>query len=87
MLALYGGMKEKISNAMTNKENRDILQPDRYVHLRYRLAESTDGREIWRYESLLQRFLPERMAELRAKNHDRFAFRLLHIGELWWVVP
>lgn len=60
---------------------------DRYIHLRYRLVESTEGREIWRYESMPQRLAPERMAELRAKGHDRFAFRFFIVGELWWPVP
>lgn len=58
-----------------------------YVHLRYRLAESTEGREIWRYESMPKGWLPEYLEALRAKGHDQFAFRILRAGEPWWIVP
>lgn len=60
---------------------------DQYVHVRYRLAESTDSRELWHYESMPQSWLPEYMSALRAKGHDRFAFRILRTGEPWWPVP
>jgi hypothetical protein len=58
-----------------------------YIHVRHRLPESTDSREIWHYESMWQRSLPEYVTALRAKGHDRFSFRLLRAGEPWWPVP
>lgn len=63
------------------------LQFDPYVHVRHRLTESTESREIWRYESIPQSWLPEYVASLRAKGNDQFAFRFLRVGEPWWPVP
>lgn len=57
---------------------------DQYVHVRYRLVQSTESREIWRYESMPKSWLSEYMETLRAKGHDCFAFRVLRIGEPWW---
>lgn len=65
----------------------DITPSDPYVHVRYRLAESTDSCEIWRYESMPQSWLLEYITAYQAKGHDQFSLRILRTGEPWYSVP
>lgn len=55
---------------------------DYYVHFRYR-AETREGYERWRYETLKRSDLEDAIYSLGIKGCDRFAFHRLRSQEPW----
>src|SRR4051794_7128311 len=62
------------------------VAPDPYIHVRYRLAESTSNREIWRYEHMPHSWLAGFVEHVVSKGHTEVSWRFLRDRNSLWTL-